>query len=73
MEEAARVPARGLGVAHVARRGGEESEREPLTQRPSPLNGLGTGLDLEEYPEDAPGRPPKGETEGDSMAPALPF
>ena len=67
MEEAARVPARGLGVAHVARRGGEESEREALPQRPSPLNGLGTGLDLEESPA------PKGETEGDSMAPALPF
>ena len=28
--EAARVPARGLGVAHVARRGREESEREAL-------------------------------------------
>ena len=56
--------------------GGETVAEERERLQLSLLERLGTGLDLEEYPE-RPARPPaaapKGETEGDSMAPALPF
>ena len=53
MEEAARAPVRRLGDAHEARR--EESRRGELARLPSPCsNCLRTGLNLEEYPEDAP-------------------